>query len=124
MLIRLLRAYLRPYKGWLAAIIVLQLLGTIASLYLPNLNADIIDEGIARGNTGYILRTGGWMLIISFAQIACSVAATYYGARTAMSLGRDLRAVIFRRVSEFSGREVAHFGAPSLIAGRLPVMPV
>jgi ATP-binding cassette subfamily B protein len=115
MLIRLLRIYLRPYKSWLAAIIVLQLLGTIASLYLPNLNADIIDEGIARGNTGYILRTGGWMLIISFAQIACSVAATYYGARAAMSLGRDLRAVIFRRVSEFSGREVAHFGAPSLI---------
>ncbi|MGB6449246.1 MAG: ABC transporter ATP-binding protein [Steroidobacteraceae bacterium] len=115
MLIRLLRVYLRPYASWLAAVIALQLLGTIASLYLPNLNADIIDDGIAKGDTGYILRTGGWMLIISLAQIACSVAATYLGARTAMSLGRDLRATIFRRVSDFSGREVARFGAPSLI---------
>lgn len=115
MLIRLLRVYLRPYVGSLAAVIALQLLGTIASLYLPNLNADIIDSGIAKGDTGYILRTGGWMLIISLAQIACSVAATYLGARTAMCLGRDLRAVIFRRVSDFSGREVARFGAPSLI---------
>ncbi|MGH8228533.1 MAG: ABC transporter ATP-binding protein [Steroidobacteraceae bacterium] len=115
MLIRLLREYLRPYGRWLLAIVALQLASTIASLYLPNLNADIIDLGIAKGNTGYILRTGGWMLIISFAQIACSIAATYYGSRTAMSLGRDLRAAIFRRVSEFSGREVARFGAPSLI---------
>ncbi len=115
MLIRLLRTYLRPYTGWLLAVIALQLLGTIASLYLPNLNADIIDNGIAKGDTGYILRTGGWMLLISLAQIACSVAATYYGSRAAMCLGRDLRAAIFRRVSDFSGREVARFGAPSLI---------
>ncbi len=115
MLIRLLRTYLRPYARWLLAVIALQLLGTIASLYLPNLNADIIDNGIAKGDTGYILRTGGWMLIISLAQIACSVAATLYGSRTAMSLGRDLRAALFRRVSDFSGREVARFGAPSLI---------
>jgi ATP-binding cassette, subfamily B, multidrug efflux pump len=115
MLIRLLRAYLRPYGRWLLAVIALQLLGTIATLYLPSLNADIIDNGIAKGNTAYILSTGGWMLLISFAQIVCSAAATYYGARTAMSLGRDLRAAIFRRVSEFSGREVARFGAPSLI---------
>ncbi len=115
MLIRLMRTYLRPYTSWLLAVIALQLLSTIAQLYLPNLNADIIDSGIAKGDTGYILRTGGWMLIISLAQIACSVAATYYGSRTAMSLGRDLRAAIFRRVSDFSGREVARFGAPSLI---------
>ncbi len=115
MLIRLLQTYLRPYSRWLLGVIALQLLSTIASLYLPNLNADIIDNGIAKGDTGYILRTGGWMLIISLAQIACSVAATYYGARTAMSVGRDLRAAIFRRVNDFSGREVARFGAPSLI---------
>ncbi|HEX5421507.1 MAG TPA: ABC transporter ATP-binding protein [Gammaproteobacteria bacterium] len=115
MLMSLLRAYLRPYTRWLAFVVVLQLLGTIASLYLPSLNADIIDNGIAKGDTPYILRTGGWMLIISFAQIACTVAAAYYGARTAMSLGRDLRGSIFRRVSDFSGREVARFGAPSLI---------
>ncbi len=115
MLIRLLRAYLRPYARWLLLVIVLQLLGTIASLYLPNLNADIIDTGIATGDTGFILRMGGWMLLISLAQIACSVAATYYGSQAAMCLGRDLRAAVFRRVSEFSGREVARFGAPSLI---------
>jgi len=115
MLIRLLRTYLRPYTNWLIVVVVLQLLGTIATLYLPSLNANIIDDGIARGDTGYILRTGGWMLIISFAQIACSIAATYYGSRTAMCLGRDLRGQIFRWVSAFSGREVARFGAPSLI---------
>ena len=115
MLIRLLRTYLRPYSRWLLAVIGLQLLGTIASLYLPSLNADIIDNGIARGDTGYILRTGIWMLIISLAQIACSIAATYCGSRTAMGLGRDLRGAIFRRVSDLSGREVARFGAPSLI---------
>ncbi len=115
MLMRLLKQYLRPYTGWLTAVIVLQLAGTIASLYLPNLNADIVDNGIARGDTAYILRTGGWMLLISLAQIGCSVAATYYGSRIAMSVGRDLRAAVFRRVSDFSGREVARFGAPSLI---------
>jgi ATP-binding cassette subfamily B protein len=112
---RLLRDYLRPYRGWLLAVIVLQLFGTIASLYLPNLNANIVDNGIARGDTGYILREGGWMLLISLAQIVCAVAATYYGSRIAMGMGRDLRGSIFRRVSEFSGREVARFGAPSLI---------
>jgi ATP-binding cassette, subfamily B, multidrug efflux pump len=115
MLIGLLRRYLEPYSRPILVVIVLQLLGTIATLYLPNLNADIIDYGIAKGDTGYILRTGAWMLVISLAQIACSIAATYYGSRTAMGFGRDLRAAIFRRVSEFSGREVARFGAPSLI---------
>jgi len=115
MLIRLLRAYLRPYGRWLLAVIALQLLGTIATLYLPSLNADIIDYGVAKGNTAYILSIGAWMLLISLAQIACSVSATYYGSRTAMSLGRDLRGAIFRRVSAFSAREVARFGAPSLI---------
>lgn len=114
-MIRLLRSHLRPYKSWLAAVVVLQLLSTIASLYLPNLNADIIDRGIAKGDTGYILRTGGWMLLISLAQIGCSVAATYFGARASMCVGRDMRAAIFRRVMAFSGREVAKFGAPSLI---------
>ena len=115
MLIVLLRRYLRLYARSLIFVIVLQLLGTIATLYLPNLNADIIDYGIAKGDTGYILTNGVWMLIISVAQIACSVAATYFGSRTAMGFGRDLRGAIFRRVSEFSGREVVRFGAPSLI---------
>ncbi|HEY7048633.1 MAG TPA: ABC transporter transmembrane domain-containing protein, partial [Jatrophihabitantaceae bacterium] len=115
MLVGLLRTYLQPYKRWLGAVVVLQLIGTIASLYLPSLNADIIDKGVARGDTGYIMRIGGWMLAVSLIQIICSITAVFFGARTAMSYGRDLRGAIFRRVGEFSGREVSHFGAPSLI---------
>ncbi len=115
MLIRLLRAHLRPYTRLLWAVVVLQLVGTMAMLYLPSLNADIIDRGIANGDTGYIMRTGGWMLLVSGVQIACSVAAVYYGAKAAMSFGRDLRGAIFHQVGGFSGREVAQFGAPSLI---------
>jgi ATP-binding cassette, subfamily B, multidrug efflux pump len=114
-LISLLRRFLRPYQNPLLVVVVLQLVGTMASLYLPTLNADIIDNGIAKGDTGYILSTGGWMLAVSLLQIACSLVAVYFGARTAMGFGRDLRAAIFRRVGEFSAREVAHFGAPSLI---------
>jgi len=115
MLIRLLRTYLQPYTRWLLAVVALQLLGTIASLYLPALNADVIDFGVVKGDTGYILRTGGWMLLITLGQIACSVAAAYFGARTSTSFGRDLRSALFRHVMGFSGREVANFGAPSLI---------
>ena len=115
MLTGLLRRFLRPYRRWLLAVVVLQLVGTMASLYLPTLNADIIDNGIAKGDTGYILGTGGAMLAVSVVQIVCSLIAVYFGARTAMSFGRDLRGAIFRRVGEFSAREVAHFGAPSLI---------
>jgi ATP-binding cassette subfamily B protein len=84
-------------------------------LYLPRLNADIIDNGIARGNTGYIVSTGGWMLTVTLLQIVCSVGAVWFGARTAMGFGRDLRAAVFHRVGEFSAREVNRFGAPSLI---------
>ncbi|GAA3735906.1 ABC transporter ATP-binding protein [Plantactinospora mayteni] len=115
MLNRLLRTYLRPYGRPLTAVVLLQLVGTMASLYLPSLNADIIDKGIARGDTGYIVSTGGWMLLVTLAQIACSIAAVYFGARTAMSFGRDVRGAIFHRVMGFSGREVGQFGAPSLI---------
>jgi ATP-binding cassette, subfamily B, multidrug efflux pump len=115
MLIRLLRTFLRPYARPLAAVVLLQLVGTMASLYLPSLNADIIDNGIAKGDTGYIVETGGWMLLVTVVQIACSIAAVYFGARTAMSAGRDIRAAVFQRVGQFSAREVAQFGAPSLI---------
>ncbi|MFC4109735.1 ABC transporter ATP-binding protein [Micromonospora zhanjiangensis] len=115
MLIRLLRGHLRPYRGPLGAVLLLQLVGTMASLYLPSLNADIIDNGIARGDTDYIISTGGWMLLVSALQIACSIAAVYFGARTAMSFGRDVRSALFHRVGQFSSREVAQFGAPSLI---------
>jgi ATP-binding cassette subfamily B protein len=112
---RLLRTYLRPYGRELTAVLVLQMIGTVASLYLPSLNADIIDFGIARGDTGYILSTGGWMLVVTFVQVLCSAGAVYYGARCAMAFGRDVRSAIFRRVGEFSAREVAGFGPPSLI---------
>ena len=115
MLLRLLRTHLAPYKPWLAAIVVLQFTATVAMLYLPSLNADIIDQGVAVGDTDYILHTGAVMLGVSLLQILCSVVAVACAARTAMSFGRDLRAAVFHRVGAFSGREVAQFGAPSLI---------
>ncbi len=115
MLIRLVRSYLRPFRGQITAVVVFQLVGTIASLYLPTLNADIIDRGVARGDSGYIVSTGGVMLTITLLQIVCSIVAVYFGARAAMGLGRDVRAAVFHRVGSFSEREVAHFGAPSLI---------
>ena len=85
MLIRLLRTHLRPYTSWLGAVVVLQLVGTMASLYLPSLNADIIDKGVSRGDTSYILTTGAWMLGVTVVQIICSIAAVWFGARSAMS---------------------------------------
>lgn len=115
MLTRLLRAYLRPYRRQLTAVLALQLVGTVASLYLPSLNADIIDFGIATGDTDYILTTGGWMLLVTGIQIVCSVGAVYYSARTAMGFGRDVRSALFHRVGELSAREVAAFGPSSLI---------
>ncbi|HJQ91203.1 MAG TPA: ABC transporter ATP-binding protein [Acidimicrobiia bacterium] len=115
MLIRVVKEYLRPYKRWLAIIVVLQLVATIATLYLPSLNADIIDQGVVTGDTDYILRVGAVMLGISLLQIVCTIVAVYFGARTAMGFGRDLRSKIFHRVGEFSAREMAKFGAPSLI---------
>ncbi|HSY14651.1 MAG TPA: ABC transporter ATP-binding protein [Jatrophihabitantaceae bacterium] len=115
MLTRLLKTYLRRYRRPLAAVLLLQLIGTMASLYLPSLNANIIDKGIARGDTGYIVHTGGWMLAVSALQITCSIGAVYFGTRTAMAFGRDLRAGVFRRVGQFSSRELAHFGSASLI---------
>ncbi|KQX61684.1 ABC transporter ATP-binding protein [Angustibacter sp. Root456] len=115
MLISILRTYLRPYRRALLGVVGLQLVGTIASLYLPSLNARIIDQGIARGDSGYIVRTGGWMLGVSLVQIACTIAAVYLGARTAMAFGRDVRSGVFARVGTFSAREVNQFGAPSLI---------
>ena len=115
MLVRLLRRFLRPYRGWLLAVVVLQLAGTIAALYLPSLNADIIDHGVAQGDTGYILRIGAWMLAVTVVQIGCSAVAVYFGARSAMSFGRDVRAALFGLVGSFSAREMARFGAPSLI---------
>lgn len=115
MLWKLLVQYLRPHRRLLIAVVVFQLAQSIASLYLPTLNADIIDEGVAKGDTGYILGRGSLMLLITLLQIACSVTAVYFGAKAAMGLGRDLRGAIFTRVGEFSEQEVTRFGAPSLI---------
>ena len=91
-LIALLRNGLRPYGRALLAVVVLQLFGTLAALYLPSLNADIIDNGVAQGDTAYILRVGAVMLAVTCVQIVCSIAAVYFGARTAMGFGRDTRA--------------------------------
>lgn len=115
MLLRLTLRYLRPHVGLIVGVIVFQLAQSIASLYLPALNADIIDQGVATGDTGYILATGGLMLGITVLQIAAAITAVYFGAKAAMGLGRDVRSDIFRRVGAFSEREVAAFGAPSLI---------
>ena len=115
MLWKLLVEYLRPHRKLLAAVVVFQLAQSIASLYLPTLNADIIDEGVAKGNIGYILSLGGVMLGITLLQIVCAVIAVYFAAKAAMGVGRDLREAIFTRVGEFSEQEVTKFGAPSLI---------
>ncbi|MEU3661749.1 ABC transporter ATP-binding protein [Streptomyces sp. NPDC032940] len=115
MLIRLLRTYLRPYKKPIALLVVLQFLQTCASLYLPTLNADIIDNGVVNGDSGYILGYGALMIGISLVQVVCNIGAVYYGARTASALGRDVRGAVFDRVQSFSAREVGTFGAPSLI---------
>jgi ATP-binding cassette, subfamily B, multidrug efflux pump len=110
-----MRAYLRPYAKPIALIVLLQLVQTLATLYLPTLNADIIDNGVVKGDTGYIFSTGGFMIAVTILQIVCAIGAVYFGARTSMAFGRDLRAAVFDRVQSFSAREVGHFGAPSLI---------
>jgi ATP-binding cassette subfamily B multidrug efflux pump len=115
MLLRLMRTYLAPYKPWLSVIVVLQFTSTVAMLFLPSINADIIDNGVATGDNDYIMRLGAVMLVVSLLQIACSVVAVWFASRTAMAFGRDLRSAVFRQVSSYSGREVATFGAPSLI---------
>jgi ATP-binding cassette subfamily B multidrug efflux pump len=114
-LIRLLRVHLRPYRTAIALVVLFQFIQTLATLYLPTLNADIIDNGVIAGDTGYIMRIGGGMLAITLLQVAAQITAVYFGARTAMAVGRDVRTAIFARVQEFSAREVGQFGAPTLI---------
>ncbi|MET4639455.1 ABC transporter ATP-binding protein [Mycetocola sp. 2940] len=115
MLAKLTGRFLKPHWPLLVGVIVFQLAQSIASLYLPTLNADIIDHGVATGDTAYILRVGMLMLAITLLQVLCAITAVYFGAKAAMALGRDLRQAVFERVSEFSEREVSSFGAPSLI---------
>ena len=115
MLTRLLKDKLIPYRHLLVIVIVFQAIQSVAGLYLPTLNADIIDKGISKGDTGYIWRMGLIMLIVTLIQVVMSVAAVFFGSRAAMGFGRDTRAALFHQVNNFSSREVAHFGSPSLI---------
>ncbi len=115
MMWKLMRQYLGPYRRDLWFVLLLQLVATIAALYLPTLNADIIDNGVVRGDTDYIIRVGVVMLGISLVQVAATIVAVYFGSRSAMRMGRDVRRDIFSHVGEFSAREMASFGAPSLI---------
>ncbi|HEX6365704.1 MAG TPA: ABC transporter ATP-binding protein [Agromyces sp.] len=115
MLGKLLLRYLKPYRWLLLGVLVFQFASAIASLYLPSLNADIIDQGVAKGDTGYIWSTGAVMLAISLGQITAAIIATYFAAKAAMRVGRDIRNDVFDKVSAFSEREVSQFGPGSLI---------
>ena len=115
MLGKLLVRYLTKYKWWLTGVLVFQFASAMASLYLPRLNADIIDNGVAAGDTAYIWSHGMLMLGVALGQIVASVIATYFAARAAMSAGRDIRRDVYQKVSGFSEREVSRFGAGTLI---------
>lgn len=115
MLLALLRRYVRPYRGPLAAVAALQVVSNMASLYLPTVNAAIIDDGVAKGDTETIVELGGVMLAVTALQVLCAVGAVYYGSRAATGVGRDLRSAIFHHVTGFSAAETARFGAPSLL---------
>ena len=115
MLVTLMRRYSRPYLPYIAAVVVFQLASTIAALYLPSLNAQIIDEGVARGDTDYIWRTGAVMLAVALVQVAAAIAGVYFGAKASMAFGRDLRRGVFRKVNSFSAKDVNVFGAATLI---------
>lgn len=107
--------YLRPYWKQVILVIMLLLIQAIANLYLPNLNASIINDGITKGDIHHILRIGGLMLVVTFLQGLCSIASVYWGSKTAMAFGRDLRRGLFSKVQEFSQTEIDGFGTPSLI---------
>ena len=114
-LLRIIGRHLRPYRGLVAATIALQLVQTLANLWLPSLNADIIDNGVAKGDIAHILGVGAIMLAVTLVQIAASIVAVWCGAKAAMALGRDVRERVFTHVAEFSEQELARFGAPTLI---------
>jgi ATP-binding cassette subfamily B protein len=116
MLMRLLRTHLLPYQGQIVLIVLAQFVSTMASLYLPSLNGQIIDQGVAKGDTAYIISHGAIMLAVSLVQITASVAATYLAAKVAMAMGRDIRGNVFGTVVGFSAQEVTRFGAPTLIS--------
>lgn len=115
MLWALLRRYVRPYRGLLSVVAVLQLISTLASLYLPTVNAAIIDDGVAQGDTATIVHLGMVMLGVTALQVVCAVGAVFFGSRAGMGFGRDLRSAIFTQVTGFSAEEAGRFGAPSLL---------
>jgi ATP-binding cassette subfamily B protein len=115
MLVHLVLKHSKPYWAWILAVLLLQLLTTIATLYLPSLNARIIDVGVMNGDVDYIWRTGGIMLGVAFVQVVTAVAAVYFGAKTSMAIGRDLRREVFTSVTSFSAQDVNRFGAATLI---------
>ena len=115
MLIRLLKTFLARYRKLLLIVVALTFVQTMCTLFLPALNANIIDKGVLTGDTDYIWRTGGLMLIITFVQVGFAIAAVYFGSRVAMAFGRDVRNALFHQVTDFSAQDVAGFGAPSLI---------
>jgi ATP-binding cassette subfamily B protein len=108
-------ARLRPYRWLVSIVLALIVIQTVLGLYLPNLTADIINNGIAKGDVGYIWRTGGWMLALTLLSGVAAVIATYFASRTSMGVGRDLRASVFSRVMRFSARDMNSFGTASLI---------
>jgi ATP-binding cassette, subfamily B, multidrug efflux pump len=115
MLLALLRQYIRPYRRLVAVLMVLQLISTLATLYLPTVNATIIDDGVAKGDTAIIVRLGVVMLAVTGLQVLCSIGTVYFGSRTGMGFGRDLRSAMFHHITTFSERETARFGAPTLL---------
>lgn len=115
MLWALLRQYARPYRALLVTVATLQLVSTLASLYLPTVNAAIIDDGVAVGNLRRIVELGGLMLAVTALQVVCAVGAVYFGSRAGMGVGRDLRAAMFDHVTGFSAEDAARFGAASLL---------
>jgi ATP-binding cassette subfamily B protein len=115
MLWALLRQYVRPYRWLLTIVATLQVISTLASLYLPTVNAAIIDDGVAKGDLHAIVRLGGVMLAVTALQVLCAIGAVFFGSRAGMGFGRDLRRAIFRHVTGFSAEETARFGAPSLL---------
>ncbi|MGO1695463.1 MAG: ABC transporter ATP-binding protein, partial [Arthrobacter sp.] len=115
MLLRLILKHAKPYRPWIIAVLVFQLGTTMATLFLPSLNARIIDEGVTQGDTDFIWRTGAMMLMVAFIQVLTAIAAVYFGAKTSMAVGRDIRRGVFHSVAGFSAREVNEFGAPTLI---------
>ena len=115
MLTEMLRVHLRPYRRPLLLVLALTTVQVTCVLFLPTLNADIIDKGVIPGDTDYIWRVGGIMLAVTFVQVLFAVASVYVGSRVAMAFGRDVRGALFHKVTGFAAQDVAHFGAPSLI---------